>query len=238
MGGGIPRASTNAQVAAPARVPPHFPEHIHTSSSLPPVTPAPPLRHFRAALRHPWPPPSPPRPPPSFPRRPPSFLRRQEWGGVGGSEWATTVVLRPERHFRCSRPFIRHSRRPIPACAGMTEKGGAGMTEVRGSGGGGEGGEGGGSVGSSAGGRSLPPTPHLTSPLKGGRDELGRGVRGAVRLRAVPACAGMTGERRRNDGIAREWRGWGEWGKRGLERWWTLAASHPPPNLPPKRGEG
>ena len=26
----------------------------------------------------------------------------------------------------------------------------------------------------SGGGRSLPPTPHLTSPLKGGRDELGK----------------------------------------------------------------
>ena len=29
--------------------------------------------------------------------------------------------------------------------------------------------------GTIAGARSVPPTPHLTSPLKGGRDELGKG---------------------------------------------------------------
>ena len=60
----------------------------------------------------------------------------------------------------------------VPACAGMT-------------------------VERAAGGRSWPPTPHLTSPLKGGRDEFSWGsglVRvGCVRWGArVPACAGMT----------------------------------------------
>ena len=60
------------------------------------------------------------------------------------------------------------------------------------------------------------PTPHLTSPLKGGRDELGKGgegrwggERGSAPVPAcagmtvggrVPACAGMT-EKSRNDGI-------------------------------------
>ena len=45
----------------------------------------------------------------------------------------------------------------------------------------------------------------------------GNGGRGA---------AGMAGERERR-------------GRLGLHgRWWLLAASHPPPNLPPKRGEG
>ena len=29
--------------------------------------------------------------------------------------------------------------------------------------------------GTAGGARSLPPTPHLTSPLEGGRDELGKG---------------------------------------------------------------
>ena len=47
--------------------------------------------------------------------------------------------------------------------------------------------------------RSRRSTPHLTSPLEGGRDELGKGW-------WVPACAGMTewGARsclRRNDGM-------------------------------------
>ena len=39
--------------------------------------------------------------------------------------------------------------------------------------------------------RSQPPTPHLTSPLKGGRDELGKGGRwlmlGARERRFLPA---------------------------------------------------
>ena len=47
---------------------------------------------------------------------------------------------------------------------------------------------------SAAGGRSVPPTPHLASPLEGGRDELGKEwvVGGVVRLRG--SCL------RRNDG--------------------------------------
>ena len=44
-----------------------------------------------------------------------------------------------------------------------------------------------------AGRRSQPPTPHLPSPLKGGRDELGKGV-ATVEAAQVPACAGMTRE--------------------------------------------
>ena len=66
----------------------------------------------------------------------------------------------------------------VPACAGMTE-GGAGVA--------GEGmakGDGGGGVedlerDTTAGSDSLPSTPHLTSPLEGGRDELGKGGGGA-----------------------------------------------------------
>ena len=44
---------------------------------------------------------------------------------------------------------------------------------------------------------SLLLTPHLTSPLEGGRDELGKGGWCGC---WVPACAGMTGRGRRNDG--------------------------------------
>ena len=44
--------------------------------------------------------------------------------------------------------------------------------------------------------------------------------------RVVPACAGMTEKgAARVIGAQRDWCGW-------------LAAVHPPPNLPPKRGEG
>ena len=48
---------------------------------------------------------------------------------------------------------------------------------------------------------SLPRTPHLASPLKGGRDELGKGGAGCRRAQ-VPACAGMT-EGRCECGLAR-----------------------------------
>ena len=76
--------------------------------------------------------------------------------------------------------------------------------------------------------------PHLTSPLKGGRDELGEGS-GCVGVGAwVPACAGMTerGAQKRHWGAGMTS---GRWAKDG---WRWLAAFHPPPNLPPKRGEG
>ena len=98
----------------------------------------------------------------------------------------------------------------VPACAGMTEEG-AGMAGwrvgdvvwvVAGGIGGGAG----------CGGCSVPLTPHLASPLKGGRDELGKGGAcpafglrlgggcGVVVLSErdfarVPACAGMTDRR-------------------------------------------
>ena len=82
--------------------------------------------------------------------------------------------------------------------------------------------------GSAAGGRSAPPTPHLTSPLKGGRDEFSWG-------RYVVRVAWWLGGSclRRNDE-----RGGRGWRNRGLDRWCWFAASHPPPSLPPRRGEG
>ena len=70
--------------------------------------------------------------------------------------------------------------------------------------------DGGGGRRKTAGGRSVPPTPHLASPLKGGRDEFswgsclvrwGSGV-GGVR---VPACAGMT---ERGAGMTERVQGW------------------------------
>ena len=45
------------------------------------------------------------------------------------------------------------------------------------------------------------PTPHLASPLKGGRDEFGKGEVGWWWW--VPACAGMTEKGRRNEGEGR-----------------------------------
>ena len=84
-------------------------------------------------------------------------------------------------------------RRVVPACAGMTERGGAGMrgggAGMRGDGVGDRGGydehE---EVGMTGGCGLRTSTPHLTSPLPGGRDELGEGRM----LEWVPACAGMT----------------------------------------------
>ena len=51
---------------------------------------------------------------------------------------------------------------------------------------------------------SLRRTPHLTSPLKGGRDEFWKvgGGESGVEVAQVPACAGMT-EGGRNDGGGR-----------------------------------
>ena len=93
---------------------------------------------------------------------------------------------------------------PIPACAGMTEEGGAGMTRgrrgmawARGASG----------AGTTAGARSLPPTPHLTSLLKGGRDELGKGWVGTRWCARGGSCL------RRNDGGGR--RNGGEGARRG-----------------------
>ena len=68
--------------------------------------------------------------------------------------------------------------------------------------------------------RGLSPPNHTSSPIQSlppSRGETKRGV-GAARVR------------RRWFGRVRRWV--------GNERWWTLATSHPPPSLPPKRGEG
>ena len=73
-------------------------------------------------------------------------------------------------------------------------------------------------------------TPHLASPFRGGRDELGKEA--SVGLGAgfgeIPAAsAGMTGAQGK--------------GGNGIGGW-SIAVpargSHPPPNLPPQRGEG
>ena len=64
-------------------------------------------------------------------------------------------------------------------------------------------------------------TPHLASPLKGGRDELGRrgecGV-GGGRGEMPAVSAGMTGRRVVECAISVD------------RRWWRLGAPHPPPN--------
>ena len=89
--------------------------------------------------------------------------------------------------------------------------------------------------------RSRAPTPHLASPLKGGRDELGWGwavIResGFLPARVWREEGGGDGEgwvlgtarcvlgcqRRGGDGVVL----------------CALAGAHPPPNLPPQRGEG
>ena len=77
------------------------------------------------------------------------------------------------------------------------------------------------------GGGSRRSTPHLTSPLEGGRDEFFLG--GGRVLGRVGSCL------RRNDGGAGMM---GRVGDRGVQgRRWRLGAFHPPPNLPPERGE-
>ena len=131
----------------------------------------------------------------------------------------------------------------VPAYAGMTERGGAGMTE----------GEWRGRSGwwRAAGGRAGPPTPHLTSPLEGGRDELGEARIGEGRIGGcgrrlgwrVPTCAGMTEKGCRNDGggmAEGEWRrgngggGMAEGERHGRSGCWRAAgghAGHPTPHL-------
>ena len=83
-----------------------------------------------------------------------------------------------------------------------------------------------------------PPTsamrPHISTAFQRGfRAAAERRRWGATASSArVPACAGMTKERQ-------EWRvrlGVGDWGV--ARRCYTLAGFHPPPNLPPGRGEG
>ena len=71
----------------------------------------------------------------------------------------------------------------------------------------------------------------------------GVGDRRAVPAAVVPAYAGMTRGGRRNDGEGARGAGaaWAIGARRergGYDCGRTLAASHPPPNLPPKRGEG
>ena len=71
----------------------------------------------------------------------------------------------------------------------------------------------------------------------GRRKELGRAAAAARRVGAlvvagVPACAGMT-EGGRDDGGGVVW-AIGD----ARDRWRRRVASHPPPNLPPSRGEG
>ena len=59
-----------------------------------------------------------------------------------------------------------------------------------------------------------------------GMTEEGVGMTEEGRGNGGRGAAGMAGERERR----------GRLGSHG--RWWLLAASHPPPNLPPERGEG
>ena len=118
---------------------------------------------------------------PSFLRPFPSFLRRQE----------------PARHPTASPtpPFPQFIPPPLPVIPAQAGMGGA-LAPVRPdpqlhlsplSGGRLRGGS---AVRASVGGCSWPRTPHLASPLKGGRDVIGEGGVGGC---AVPACAGMTG---------------------------------------------
>ena len=78
--------------------------------------------------------------------------------------------------WRCFAPMV--GGRAVPACAGMTERR-SGRRRAPGK-------------------RSQPPTPHLTSPLKGGRDELGKGGEGSGGGGRAGSCL------RRNDGLAQE----------------------------------
>ena len=75
---------------------------------------------------------------------------------------------------------------------------------------------------------SSSPSPIHLSPLSGGR------LRGGSAVRAVPACAGMTGR----GGAGTTGEGGRRQGRRSGLGAALLVASHPPPNLPPKRGEG
>ena len=106
-----------------------------------------------------------------------SFLRRQESrrppasGRATPSRRAAQVTFERPRRSGVGRSFVA---RVVPACAGMTI-GGAAMTERgRGNDGWGRGNDGWGD-----GGVNVPwwrlgaSTPHLTSPLEGGRDALG-----------------------------------------------------------------
>ena len=116
-------------------------------------------------FRHSYPP-----PPPSFLRPIPSFLRRQE---PGRPPRPLPPALRRSAAGRlrwCEQPS-----RALGSCLRRNDGGGAGMTG-QGSGNGGTGErEGRSGCWRAVGGGSVPPTPHLTSPLKGGRDELGKG---------------------------------------------------------------
>ena len=209
MGGGTHRTATSDRVAAHA--PPRTPpERIHA-----PVIPAPPSRHSCAGRNRATP------PPPPFPHPSPLLGGRLGGGWEAPSQRSSGRPAPPRTP--PERPASRHSPRLIPALSSPSViPAQAGTT------------------------RSSIPTPLRDSVIPA---QAGMGAAASARhaphmtARRTPIagdsfCAPTAHScLRRNDGIAKlELDGWGREERTRSVR--PLATSHPPPNLPPKRGEG